>query len=224
MGERRTPEEHRGGGKEARTPHLQFSPHLAQHQGYMPYVHGPYAYSHGYEPNHPGYRGMPSVMMQNYPGRTDRRSLPRLQIITVQELNCSYYYVVHVSECVTDICMSSGSYLPAGYSFPSYGGKVPGGEEGEKPSRSSPTMKPPSEAKALELLQQHASQYKSKSPSIPDNKTPHERERDRDRERERLLPSHHHLGYPLLSAQYDLSYTSGETRPCEHDGHRHEVS
>lgn len=107
--------------------------------------------------------------------------------------------------------MSSGSYLPAGYSFPSYGGKVPGGEEGEKPSRSSPTMKPPSEAKALELLQQHASQYKSKSPSIPDNKTPHERERDR--ERERLLPSHHHLGYPLLSAQYDLSYTSGETRP-----------
>ncbi|XP_003967347.3 zinc finger protein 609a isoform X1 [Takifugu rubripes] len=168
-GERRTPEEHRGGGREARTPHLQFSPHLAQHQGYMPYVHGPYAYSHGYEPNHPGYRGMPSVMMQNYPG----------------------------------------SYLPAGYSFPSYGGKVPGGEEGEKPSRSSPTMKPPSEAKALELLQQHASQYKSKSPSIPDNKTPHERERDRDRERERLLPSHHHLGYPLLSAQYDLSYTSG---------------
>lgn len=55
--------------KEARTPHMQFSPHLAQHQGYMPYVHGPYAYSHGYEPNHPGYRGMPSVMMQNYPGR-----------------------------------------------------------------------------------------------------------------------------------------------------------
>lgn len=68
-GERRTPEEHRGAVKEARTPHMQFSPHLAQHQGYMPYVHGPYAYSHGYEPNHPGYRGMPSVMMQNYPGR-----------------------------------------------------------------------------------------------------------------------------------------------------------
>lgn len=111
---------------------------------------------------------------------------------------------------------SSGSYLPAGYSFPSYGGKVPAGEEGEKASRSSPTVKPPSEAKALELLQQHASQYKSKSPSIQDNKTPHERERDRDRdrdrERERLLPSHHHLGYPLLSAQYDLSYTSGENQ------------
>lgn len=98
------------------------------------------------------------------------------------------------------------------------------GEEGEKPSRSSPTVKPPGEAKALDLLQQHASQYKSKSPSIQD-KTLHERERDRERERERdrdgdrprsspsqrILPSHHHLGYPLLSGQYDLSYASGET-------------
>lgn len=93
------------------------------------------------------------------------------------------------------------------------------GEEGEKPSRSSPTVKPPGEAKALDLLQQHASQYKSKSPSILDNKAPHERERDREREREgdrprsspsqRIMPSHHHLGYPLLSGQYDLSYAAG---------------
>lgn len=67
--EGRTPDEHRGGGKEARTPHMHFPSPLAQHQGYMPYMHGPYAYSHGYEPNHPGYRGMPSVMMQNYPGK-----------------------------------------------------------------------------------------------------------------------------------------------------------
>ncbi|XP_008286032.1 zinc finger protein 609-like isoform X2 [Stegastes partitus] len=174
-------EEHRLGGKEQRPPHIQFPSSLAQHQGYMQYMHGPYAYSQGYEASHPGYRGMPSVMMQNYPG----------------------------------------SYLPAGYSFPSYGGKVAAGEDGEKPSRSSPTVKPPSEAKALDLLQQHASQYKSKSPSIQDNKTPHERERERERDRERegdrprsspsqrILPSHHHLGYPLLSGQYDLSYTSG---------------
>jgi len=65
------PEEHRGGGKEARPPpHMQFSSPLAQHhQGYMPYMHGPYAYSHAYEPSHPGYRGLPSVMMQNYPGK-----------------------------------------------------------------------------------------------------------------------------------------------------------
>lgn len=80
-GERRSPEEHRSGGKEARTPHMQFSPHLAQHQGYLPYVHGPYAYGHAYEPTHPGYRGVPPVMMQNYPGRNRQQlacpSLPR---------------------------------------------------------------------------------------------------------------------------------------------------
>lgn len=63
------PEEHRGVSKESRPPHMQFSSPLAQHQGYMPYMHGPYAYGHGYEPSHPGYRGMPSVMMQNYPGK-----------------------------------------------------------------------------------------------------------------------------------------------------------
>ncbi|XP_029952408.1 zinc finger protein 609a isoform X2 [Salarias fasciatus] len=183
------PDEHRGPAKEARPPHMQFSSSLGQHQGYMPYMHGPYAYSQGYEPGHPGYRGMPSVMMQNYPG----------------------------------------SYLPPGYSFSPYGGKVPPGEDGEKPSRSSPTVKPPGEAKALDLLQQHASQYKSKSPSVQDGKPPHERDRDRDRDRERerdrerdrdgdrprsspsqrILSSHHHLGYPLLSGQYDLSYASG---------------
>uniref|UniRef100_A0A665VRQ5 Zinc finger protein 609 n=1 Tax=Echeneis naucrates TaxID=173247 RepID=A0A665VRQ5_ECHNA len=178
-GEGRTqlpPEEHRGGGKETHPPHMQFPSPLAQHQGYMPYMHGPYAYSQGYEPSHPGYRGMPSVMMQNYPG----------------------------------------SYLPAGYSF-SYGGKVAAGDEGEKPSRSSPTVKPTGEAKALDLLQQHASQYKSKSPSIQDSKIQHDRDRDRERDgdrprsspSQRILPSHHHLGYPLLSGQYDLSYASG---------------
>ncbi|XP_034031574.1 zinc finger protein 609a isoform X2 [Thalassophryne amazonica] len=172
-------EEHRGGVKEARPPHVQFSSPLAQHQGYMPYMHSTYAYSQGYDPSHPGYRGVPSVMMHNYPA----------------------------------------SYLPAGYSFPPYGGKVPVGEEGEKPSRSSPTVTLQAEAKALDLLQQHASQYKSKSPSIQDAKPPHDRDRERDREREgdrprsspsqRILPSHHHLAYPLLSGQYDLSYASG---------------
>lgn len=56
--------------KDSRTnAHLQFSSPLAQHQGYMPYMHG-YPYGQGYDPNHPGYRGMPSVMMQNYPGMT----------------------------------------------------------------------------------------------------------------------------------------------------------
>ncbi|XP_078804430.1 zinc finger protein 609 isoform X4 [Oryzias latipes] len=166
------PEEHQDRGREMRFPHMQFPSALPQHQAYMPYLQGPYAYSQGYEPSHPGFRGMPSVVMQNYPD----------------------------------------AYLPAGYAF-SYGGKAAVGEDGEKSSRSSPALKPSSEAKALDLLQQHASQYKSKSPSTQDQKNPHERERDAARPRsspsQRLLPPHHHVGYPLLSGQYDLSYSAG---------------
>uniref|UniRef100_G3PXV4 C2H2-type domain-containing protein n=1 Tax=Gasterosteus aculeatus aculeatus TaxID=481459 RepID=G3PXV4_GASAC len=190
-----TSEDHRAMSKDSRSnPHLQFSSPLAQHQGYMPYMHG-YPYGQGYDPNHPGYRGMPSVMMQNYPG----------------------------------------SYLPGGYPFSPYGTKIAGGEEGGDKSRASPTVtKTAADSKALDILHQHASQYKSKSPTVGD-KPPHEREReqergaggDRDRERERerererdvdrprsspsqrIMPSHHHLGYPLLSGQYDLSYATG---------------
>lgn len=127
-----------------------------------------------------------------------------------------FFFITHSLVQFEDcVFVLTGSYLPAGYSFSTYGGKVAtAGEEGEKASRSSPTVKPPSEAKALDLLQQHASQYKSKSPSVQD-KTPHEREREGDRPRsspsQRILPSHHHLGYPLLSGQYDLSYASGES-------------
>lgn len=114
------------------------------------------------------------------------------------------------------------------------------GEEGEK-SRASPTVssKAASESKALDILHQHASQYKSKSPTVGDKPPSHERERgaserdrerdrDRDRERERdrdrerdmdrprsspsqrVMPSHHHLGYPLLSGQYDIPYATGQ--------------
>lgn len=76
------PEEHQGGGKEPRIPHMQFPSPLAQHQGYMPYMQGPYAYSQGFDPNHPGYRGMPAVMMQNYPGKTteDRPNIRNHQL------------------------------------------------------------------------------------------------------------------------------------------------
>ncbi|XP_025762399.1 zinc finger protein 609 [Oreochromis niloticus] len=101
--------------------------------------------------------------------------------------------------------------LPASYYASSYGGKVVAGEDGEKPSRSSPSVKLSSEAKDLDLLQLHDSQYKSKSLSIQDSKTPHERERERKGGRPATLlalathQSHHHLGYPL----YDLSYPSG---------------
>lgn len=63
-------EEHRVMSKDSRSnPHMQFSSPLAQHQAYMPYMHG-YPYGQGFDPNHPGYRGMPSVMMQNFPGGT----------------------------------------------------------------------------------------------------------------------------------------------------------
>ena len=122
-----------------------------------------------------------------------------------------------------------GSYIPAGYPFSPYGGKIAGGEEGGDKSRASPTVtKSATDSKALDILHQHASQYKSKSPTVGD-KASHEREREqergmgaeRDRERERdvdrprsspsqrIMPSHHHLPYPLLSGQYDLSYATG---------------
>ncbi|KAM9496189.1 zinc finger protein 609a isoform 1-T2 [Clarias gariepinus] len=168
-------EEHRGISKDPRA-HMQFTSALPQHQSYMPYMHG-YPYSQGYDPNHTGYRGMPSVMMQNYPG----------------------------------------SYLPTGYSFSPYSTKISPGEESDK-ARASPTVtgKSASDSKALDILHQHASQYKSKSPTVGD-KASHDRERSGgDREREgdrprsspsqRIMPSHHHLGYSLISGQYDLSY------------------
>lgn len=61
-------EEHRSITKDPRAAaHMAFSSSLAQHQSYMPYVHS-YPYGQGYDPGHPGYRSMPSVMMQNYPG------------------------------------------------------------------------------------------------------------------------------------------------------------
>ncbi|KAM4676385.1 zinc finger protein 609 isoform 2-T2 [Discoglossus pictus] len=188
--------------KDPRTStHVPVSSPLGQHQSYIPYVHG-YTYSQAYDPNHPSYRGMPAVMMQNYPG----------------------------------------SYLPSSYSFSPYGNKISGSEEVEK-SRASPsvTCKPSSESKALDILQQHASHYKSKSPTITD-KSPQERDRggcnipggssaggcssmgapdrggDRNSERPRTSPSqrlmsthhhHHHLGYPLLPGQYQLPYATG---------------
>ncbi|KAM3927447.1 zinc finger protein 609 isoform 1-T2 [Leptodactylus fuscus] len=191
--------------KDPRTStHVPVSSPLTQHQSYIPYMHG-YTYSQAYDPSHPSYRGMPAVMMQNYPG----------------------------------------SYLPSSYSFSPYGNKVAGSDESEK-SRASPSVscKPTTESKALDILQQHASHYKSKSPTITD-KSPQERDRggcsvpgssaggaggcssmgapdrgvgDRNSERPRTSPSqrlmsthhhHHHLGYSLLPGQYQLPYTTG---------------
>ncbi|XP_020839316.1 zinc finger protein 609 [Phascolarctos cinereus] len=192
-------EESRLGGKEPRpSVHVPVSSPLTQHQSYIPYMHG-YSYSQSYDPNHPSYRGMPAVMMQNYPG----------------------------------------SYLPSSYSFSPYGSKVSGGEDADK-ARASPSVscKSSSESKALDILQQHASHYKSKSPTISE-KASQERDRggcgvvgsgggcssvggasgsERSVDRPRTSPSqrlmsthhhHHHLGYSLLPAQYNLPYAAG---------------
>lgn len=70
-------------------PHMQFSSPLAQHQGYMPYMHG-YPYGQAYDPSHPGYRGMPSVMMQNYPGERGLRLHTSIPVYTL--LNTTYHY------------------------------------------------------------------------------------------------------------------------------------
>ncbi|XP_055134138.1 zinc finger protein 609 [Symphalangus syndactylus] len=194
-----TSEESRLGSKEPRpSVHVPVSSPLTQHQSYIPYMHG-YSYSQSYDPNHPSYRSMPAVMMQNYPG----------------------------------------SYLPSSYSFSPYGSKVSGGEDADK-ARASPSVscKSSSESKALDILQQHASHYKSKSPTISD-KTSQERDRggcgvvggggscssvggasggERSVDRPRTSPSqrlmsthhhHHHLGYSLLPAQYNLPYAAG---------------
>nr|XP_044620663.1 zinc finger protein 609 isoform X2 [Equus asinus] len=131
------------------------------------------------------------------------------------------------------------SYLPSSYSFSPYGSKVSGGEDADK-ARASPSVscKSSSESKALDILQQHASHYKSKSPTISD-KTSQERDRggcgvvggggscssvggagggERSVDRPRTSPSqrlmsthhhHHHLGYSLLPAQYNLPYAAG---------------
>ncbi|XP_030888051.1 zinc finger protein 608-like [Leptonychotes weddellii] len=89
-----------------------------------------------------------------------------------------------------------------------------GREEAEKVN-SSPSIntKTTTESKALDLLQQHANQYRSKSPA-PVEKATAEREREAERERDRHSPfgqrhlhTHHHthvgMGYPLIPGQYD---------------------
>lgn len=73
-------EEARMVGKDPRpSVHVPVSSPLTQHQSYIPYMHG-YSYSQSYDPNHPSYRAMPTVMMQNYPGRGPRPSQGHLTL------------------------------------------------------------------------------------------------------------------------------------------------
>nr|XP_033784882.1 zinc finger protein 608 isoform X1 [Geotrypetes seraphini]XP_033784883.1 zinc finger protein 608 isoform X1 [Geotrypetes seraphini] len=115
---------------------------------------------------------------------------------------------------VSPVLMHSypGAYLSPGFHhYPVYG-KMSGREETEKASNSpSINAKSATESKALDLLQQHANQYRTKSPA-PAEKATTERETERERERhspfgQRHLHTHHHthvgMGYPLIPGQYD---------------------
>ncbi|NXL91999.1 ZN608 protein, partial [Alectura lathami] len=116
---------------------------------------------------------------------------------------------------VSPVLMHSypGAYLSPGFHYPVYG-KMSGREEAEKVNTSpSINAKSTTESKALDLLQQHANQYRSKSP-VPAEKSAAEREREAERERDRHSPfsqrhlhTHHHthvgMGYPLIPGQYD---------------------
>uniref|UniRef100_A0A8C9USX0 Zinc finger protein 608 n=1 Tax=Spermophilus dauricus TaxID=99837 RepID=A0A8C9USX0_SPEDA len=116
---------------------------------------------------------------------------------------------------VSPVLMHSypGAYLSPGFHYPVYG-KMSGREEAEKVNTSpSINTKTTTESKALDLLQQHANQYRSKSPA-PVEKATAEREREAERERDRHSPfgqrhlhTHHHthvgMGYPLIPGQYD---------------------
>lgn len=77
----------------------------------------------------------------------------------------SRFFCTCFSDCLISFFL--GSYLPSSYSFSPYGSKVSGGEDADK-ARASPSVscKASSESKALDILQQHASHYKSKSPTV----------------------------------------------------------
>lgn len=63
-------------------------------------------------------------------------------------------------------CLPAGAYLSPGFHYPVYG-KMSGREEAEKVNTSpSINVKSTTESKALDLLQQHANQYRSKSPVV----------------------------------------------------------
>uniref|UniRef100_A0A8C5MWV4 Zinc finger protein 608 n=1 Tax=Leptobrachium leishanense TaxID=445787 RepID=A0A8C5MWV4_9ANUR len=115
---------------------------------------------------------------------------------------------------VSPVLMHSypGPYLSPGYPHYSVYGKVSGRDEAEK-ANTSPSINSKStpESKALDLLQQHANQYRTKSPALAEKATT-ERERETERDRhspfgQRHLHTHHHthvgMGYPLIPGQYD---------------------
>ncbi|XP_078070707.1 zinc finger protein 608 isoform X2 [Mustelus asterias] len=178
-----------------------------------------------------------SLSVEEHKSKTDDRKTPviakesrgaRVAVSSPMNQHQSYIQYLHAYNpysqmydpayrAVSPVLMHSypGAYLSPGFHYPVYG-KMSSREETEK-SSTSPNVntKPAAESKALDLLQQHASQYHSKSPG-PAEKAPPEREREaeRERDRERHSPfaqrhvhTHHHthvgMGYPLIPGQYD---------------------
>ncbi|GCB60427.1 zinc finger protein 608 isoform X1 [Scyliorhinus torazame] len=178
-----------------------------------------------------------SLTVEEHKSKTDDRKTPviakesraaRVAVSSPMNQHQSYIQYLHAYNpysqmydpayrAVSPVLMHSypGAYLSPGFHYPVYG-KMSSREETEKSSTSpSVNTKPAAESKALDLLQQHANQYRSKSPG-PAEKAPPEREREaeRERERERHSPfaqrhvhTHHHthvgMGYPLIPGQYD---------------------
>lgn len=101
-------EDPRGLPKDPRTStHVPVSSPLTQHQSYIPYMHG-YTYSQAYDPSHPSYRGMPAVMMQNYPGIL-------IKLLCIPRKKQSFYS----SDCsvcsiisITKPCFKELKYIP----------------------------------------------------------------------------------------------------------------
>ncbi|XP_043567835.1 zinc finger protein 608-like isoform X2 [Chiloscyllium plagiosum] len=176
-----------------------------------------------------------SLSLEEHKNKTDDRKTPviakesrgaRVAVSSPMNQHQSYIQYLHAYNpysqmydpayrAVSPVLMHSypGAYLSPGFHYPVYG-KMSSREETEK-SSTSPNVntKPAAESKALDLLQQHANQYRSKSPG-PAEKAAPEREREAERERERHSPfaqrhvhTHHHthvgMGYPLIPGQYD---------------------
>ncbi|XP_051876315.1 zinc finger protein 608 isoform X2 [Pristis pectinata] len=178
-----------------------------------------------------------SLSLEEHKSKSDDRKTPviakdsrgaRVAVSSPMNQHQSYIQYLHAYNpysqiydpayrAVSPVLMHSypGAYLSPGFHYPVYG-KMSSREEAEKSSTSpNVSTKPAAESKALDLLQQHANQYRSKSPG-PAEKAPPEREREaeRERERERHSPfaqrhvhTHHHthvgMGYPLIPGQYD---------------------
>ncbi|XP_064421827.1 zinc finger protein 609 [Latimeria chalumnae] len=167
--------------------HIPISSPLTHHQPFVSYMHG-YPYGQAYDPNHPGYRGIPPVMMQNYPG---------------PYLSPGYSFSPFGSK------MSGNEDGDKARASPNVSGKISSECKALDMLHQQYKTKSPTISSTF-LLQT--------SERISQDRGGGERDRGGERLRaspsQRLLPSHHHLGYSLLPGQYDLSYAAGLSSPA----------